>query len=258
MSSPAPENQARPKRAVLFAQYARSHGRVGTIIAIIWTIVFIGLIGLLGTFDFVQLKYEHRGVFAIGLTVFVAAILWLLSIVEGSELAVARHLETDPQNLPDSAARIVLARVQKDPKSFFNGRQALVVTSIVALTLSVTQIGRLHRMPFTSADGIIAFLRTWPIQAALVFGFPNFIVLWISQLYPKLRAAGDAPGRFAMKSYQLIVRMCMSLERTTRVGAPTSILGIIRDRVLLTGIAAEATSMKPIELNSQESIHQTG
>ena len=189
----------------------------------------------------------HSGSESIALTVFVLALLWLLSIVEGAELAVARLLGTDPQRLPTASAQVTLGRVQHDPKTFFNGRQALVVTSIVAMTLSIAQVANLHARPIGSGNHLVSFLRTWPVHDALVFGFPNFIVLWISQLYPKLLAASDAPGRFTLGSYQLVVHVCMWLERTTRLGAPTSMLGILRDRVLLTGVAADAVAMEPIE-----------
>ena len=175
------------------------------------------------------------------------ALLWLLSIVEGSELAVARLLGTDPQRLPVSSTRETLGRIQRDPKSFFNGRQALVVTSIVAMTLSVAQIAKLPGSPSTAGHEFVSFLQAWPVQAAFIFGFPNFIVLWISQLYPKLRAASDPPGRFGLASYQLVVRVCMWLEHTTHLGAPTSMLGILRDRVLLTGVAVDAVAMEPME-----------
>jgi hypothetical protein len=160
---------------------------------------------------------------------------------------VARLLGTDPQRLPLASSRETLERVQRDPKAFFNGRQALVVTSIVAITLAVGQIAKVHQPTGDPGAGITRVLHAWPLQAALVFAFPNFIVLWISQLYPKLRAAADAPGRFMLVSYQFVVRACMWIERKTRVGAPTSILGILRDRVLLTGVAADAVAMEPVE-----------
>jgi hypothetical protein len=178
---------------------------------------------------------------------FVVALLWLLSIVEGSELAVARLLAMDPQRLPTPSAADTLSRVQRDPKTFFNGRQALVVTSIVAMTLSVAQIARLPAPPSSDGRQLVSFLLGWPAQAALLFGFPNFIVLWVSQLYPKLRAASDAQGRFTLASYQLVMRSCMRLEQITQLGAPTSMLGIVRDRLLLTGVAVDAVAMEAIE-----------
>ena len=49
------------------------------------------------------------------------------------------------------------------------------------------------------------------------------------------------------RNFGLVVRVCMWLERTTRLGAPTSVLGILRDRVLLTGVAADAVAMDPID-----------
>ncbi len=210
-----------------------------------WSIVAVCLMGLLALFDVAQVAYGQNGAEAIALTVLVLALLWLLSIVEGSELAVARLLGTDPQRLRTPAAQETLRRIQADPKTFFNGRQALVVTSIVAMTLSVAQIAKVHVAPGAPGHELVSFLRAWPIQVALVFGFPNFIVLWISQLYPKLRAASDAPGRFILASYQLVVRGCLWLERTTHLGAPTSMLGILHDRVLLTGVATDAVAMEP-------------
>jgi hypothetical protein len=236
----APMENNRPRRRLL-ARYLGDEGLLGGVAVTSWCLVAVGLGTLLVLFDVAQLMYGRHGVESIGLTAFVLALLWLLSIVEGSELAVARLLGTDPELLPHPAAGRTLERVQRDPKAFFNGRQALVVTSIVAMTLSVAQIARL---PAGTGVDVVGFLRSWVVQAALVFGFPNFMVLWISQLYPKLRAAGDAPGRFALTSYQLVVRGCMRLERVTRLGAPTSILGIVRDKTLLTGVAPEAVAME--------------
>lgn len=235
------------RRRALLGEYARTHGPLGMALAVLWSLVALGLLGLLVVFDVAQVAYGTRGAASIALSVFIVGLLWLLAAVEGSELAVARLLGTDPERLPDEGARQTLHRVQDDPKTFFNGRQALVVTSIVALTLSVAQIAVVHRPPAGSAAPLDPFLGSWPVQVAFVFGFPNFIVLWISQLYPKLRAASDPPGRFTMASYQAVVRWCMWLERTTRLGAPTSMLGIVRDRELLTGVAAEAVAMDPVD-----------
>jgi len=235
-----------PRRRDLFAEYARNQGPVGVALAVFWSLLAVALVILLVLFDTAQLMYGQRGGEAILLTILIIGLLWLLSVVEGSELAVARLLHTDPRHLPATSAGQTLERVQREPKTFFNGRQALVVTSIVVLTLSVAQIAKLHRPPVGPGDHLVWFLRSWPIQLLFVFGFPNFIVLWISQLYPKLRAASDAPGRFMLASYQAVVRACMWIERTTRLGAPTSVLGIVRDRELLTGVAADAVAMEPL------------
>lgn len=220
-------------------------GPFGTLVAVAWCIIAFSLAGLLVAFDVAQVMYGYRGAESVGLTVFVAALLWLLSIVEGSELAVARLLGTDPRLVTVRSAELTLDRVQRSPKAFFNGRQALVVTSIVAMTLSVAQIAKLHVPPSGNGHALAVVLRSWISQAALLFGFPNFMVLWISQLYPKLRAASDPMGRFALRSYQLVVRGCIRLEELTHLGAPTSLLGILRDRVLLTGAAPEAVAMDP-------------
>jgi len=246
-----PRSQESVRRRLL-ARYLRDEGPVGAVIAATWCLIAVALAVLLVVYDVVQLMYGHRGAESVGLTVFVVALLWLLSIVEGSELAVARLLGTDPQSLPHPSAGRTLDEVQRHPKAFFNGRQALVVTSIVAMTLSVAQIARL---PSGTGIGAVTILRSWFAHAALIFGFPNFMVLWISQLYPKLRAASDAPGRFMLPSYQLVVRGCMWLERATRLGAPTSILGIVRDRTLLTGAAPEAVSMEASHVSSRVSDH---
>ena len=233
-----------PRRRLL-AGYIRSEGSAGAILVVAWCLIAVALAGLLVVFDVAQLMYGHRAAESIGLTLFVVSLLWLLSIVEGSELAVARLLGSDPRTLDHASAGRTLERVQRDPKAFFNGRQALVVTSIVAMTLSVGQIARL---PSGTRIGVVADLRSWWLQAALIFGFPNFMVLWISQLYPKLRAASDARGRFVLASYQFVVRACMRLERSTRLGAPTSILGIVRDKTLLTGAAPDAVAMDTTEV----------
>lgn len=251
-------------RRGLFAEYARAHGTAGIALAAAWSLVAVGLMGLLVTFDIVHIAHGEASAEVIVLSAFIVALLWLLSIVEGSELAVARLLGVHPSRIRDPQARATLEKVQADPKSFFNGRQALVVTSIVALTLAVTQIAKLHQPPHASGHDLISFLRTWPVQAALLFGFPNFIVLWWSQLYPKLRAASNAPVRFSLVSYQFVIKMCIRIESTTHLGAPTSVLGILRDRVLLTGVAKDAAAMETIPdedrpggIQSAPTIHQT-
>lgn len=247
MAAPAhgsPRTGPGPSRRLLFSQLARSQSPLGRLAVVAWSLASVGLVGLVVLFDVAQFLYGGHGPEALGLSVFAGALLWLLAIVEGSELAVARLLATDPEVLRRHSARHTLERVQRDPKTFFNGRQALVVTSIVALTLAVAQIGKLHR-PIGAGRGLVDGLETWPVQALLLFGFPNFIVLWVSQLYPKLRAAADAPGRFSLTSYQGVIRACMWLEERTRLGAPTTVLGILRDRVLLTGVAEEAVAMRP-------------
>ena len=139
-----------PRRWALFVAYARSQGYLGTTLAILWSLAAVGLVALVVLFDVAQVTYGQSGAESIGLTVFVVALLWLLSVVEGSELAVARLLGTDPRLLPMPSARVTLGRVQRDPKTFFNGRQALVVTSIVAMTLSVAQVAKLHGAPHGS------------------------------------------------------------------------------------------------------------
>lgn len=231
-------------RRKLLAAYVREEGPVGTTITVAWCLVAVGLAGLLVAFDVAQVTFGSRGAESLGLTVLVACLLWLLSVVEGSELAVARLLGTDSRRLPLPSAGATLEQVQRHPKAFFNGRQALVVTSIVAMTISVAQIARLQVPGSGAGHDLAVVLHSWLAQAGLVFGFPNFMVLWVSQLYPKLRAASDAPGRFMLASYQLVVRGCIRLEEATHLGAPTSMLGIIRDRALLTGAAPEAVAME--------------
>ena len=238
-----PPSSRPPGRRSLLRSYVRDEGAAGTALALLWTVLALALAGLLVLVDVAQVMYGNRGAESIGLSVVVGALLWLLAIVEGSELAVARLLASDPEELTAPGARRTLGLVQRDPRAFFNGRQALVVTSIVIMTLTVAEIARIREVPAGTGHGLVVFLNSWLVHAAVVFGIPNFMVLWVSQLYPKLRAASDPSGRFMLASYQSVVRGCMKLEETSRLGAPTTILGILKDRVLLTGAATDAVEM---------------
>lgn len=217
-----------PRRMALIREYCERQGPVRSTLAALWTLLAAVLIVLFLAYDSVHIS--KQGYQWLALPVIVGVLLWTLFIVEGAELATATLLDKDLAQITDEQAKCTLANIKQTPSLFYNGRQAMVITTIVVLTLIVAFVVRL---PNSTIHGPAHLLRLGIIQVTLTFGFPNFIVLWVAQLYPKLLATREPLRRFALPSHQYLIKFAMALERRTNIGAPTTALGMAIKRTLL-------------------------
>lgn len=231
----------RMNRAQLVGAYFRSGGVLRAIVAVLWLAILIALLGLFVLYGYAKaITAGYQWIVAPFVVLF---LIWMLFVAEGAELATAALLDKDPDQLDDPHGRSMLRRIQEDESAFLNGRQAIAVSTIVIVTLVVSQITSVNGLD-TKSDYLPSrlndLLNSPVVQGAFVFGFANFTILWLAQLYPKLLATNAPQVRFSIESHQRLIATAITLGRYTNIGAPTSVIAMLAKRVPLRGKSTAA------------------
>jgi hypothetical protein len=238
--------QTSVSRPTLVQKYFRSQSLVQVALAALWTLVLVGLTLLFLLYSYV--KVINSGYPWLAFAAFVVLLLWLLFVVEGAEISVAALRDKDADQLDDSAARKMLLKIKQYEGDFLNGRQALMISIIVLVTLMSAQIAVLEGQ-WTSSDllpsQVNGLLANEIVRAFFVFGFPNFVVLWTAQLYPKLLATNAPQSRFSLPSHQKVMSVAIAIGRFTNIGAPSSLLALAVDGIRLGGHSNGASQLRP-------------
>jgi hypothetical protein len=149
-----------------------------------------------------------------------AVLLVALFYSEGTDVAVSRLYDKDPEQIP-AALRAAFQAVRNcDPLLFISGRQLLAVFSIVATTLlcsNLADVATLQAGPLTRLAQLMA-----PLKDAFTLLFPTFFALWFAQLPPKFIAHESPLTAFGWTLTTATINTSIFLGRTFHVEGPSS------------------------------------
>jgi hypothetical protein len=127
----------------------------------------------------------------------VIALLYVLALAEGLEIAAADLLDKQPEQLRDDRARKGLLYLQRDPADFFSNRQLFVVT-IIAFTTLMTTYPSIY-VPFVGS------VAQQPLPGLFSFAWTTLTVLWFAQVTPKRLAIINSETFLAQSVFLLPV-----------------------------------------------------
>lgn len=176
----------------------------------LWVLLAFFLLALALLYGVVQ-AIQTQGLLMLVKLILMVAVLFVIFVVEGSEISVAGLHDKDPEQIADPRVRTALTLIQTNPERFIAGRQLFAVGSIVVLTLLSESL--------TSFDGVagdssvLKGLTSEKVKHVFVLAFPTFVVLWFSQLLPKFLAQEYPLAMLSWPITRVFVRIAISLGR---------------------------------------------
>ena len=156
------------------------------------------------------------------------AVLYLISIVflltvlfysEGSDVAVSRLCDKDPDQLPEYLRPAFRALQESNPEVFISGRQLLAVFAVVALTLLCSRLSNVSNLYCGSLTPMAHEMGG--LRDAYAFVFPIFFALWFAQLPPKFIAHERPLTAFGWACSRATISVSIFLGRALRVDGPS-------------------------------------
>jgi len=199
---------------------------VSKALAVFWYVVAAALI-LWGSLYLLILVVPARGhtvsenAFALVFTyvMLFAAALIAMFYGEGTEVAVAMLIDKDPEQIPQRIRDGFIA-LRDSHIPFISGRQLIVVTAIVGMTVLCLNVAdvpadRQNAIPYTGA------LTTPAAREIFAILFPTFFALWFIQLPPKFMAHNDPLGAYSWQLTRVAVRCSLFLGKWLHVEGPS-------------------------------------
>lgn len=169
--------------------------------------------------------YQTWSLYPLMTLVLMGVLLFLLFIVEGTEISVVALLDKDPEQVGHEPVRKVLTTLQADPNVFLTGRQLMAVGLIVAFTLLSESLSSVKQVSFQwwLLDLILEAATSPKGSAVYSFALPTFFLLWFAQLLPKFLVHEKPLGFFSTPVPQWLIKGCIWLEKSQ--------VGVISQRV---------------------------
>jgi hypothetical protein len=159
-------------------------------------------------------------------------LLILLFYGEGSDVAVARLYDRDPEQLikshPEQAELLKALQQSESGDLFIVGRQLIVVSAIVVITMLVDNLADVSNLtagPLTSTARAIG-----PAHAIFSLVFTTFVALWFSQLPSKFIAHERPLTVFKWYATMNLIRLSRFIGRFRGISITST---FVRDRILM-------------------------
>ncbi|MDH5710278.1 MAG: hypothetical protein OEZ15_01250 [Gammaproteobacteria bacterium] len=190
---------------------------VNQILAVIWRIFALILLGFLGIKIYTAL---HSDIYAILSIVVLIALFYVLFLLEGLQIAglqlkehcdeaILRFLETSKLGSDKRVLRI--AELYKNSfHSFLSGRQILVIMSVVSIASIISSISYQPTMMDFSLSASLAIVVNSPFTNFLL---ATLLPAWISQLLPQFIADNRSIGFVTLPGAEWITRLAIRLDK---------------------------------------------